>query len=248
MGARMGTASTELAQVVELATKAGAATERASSALEKITDVTPAADVVGHLGSASTEMGEALTAAQGALSKVDEAKQAVEDVGQQGLMQVIPTLREQVLAAQVQVASCKEAATAELTALNDYIERSATAATGGTSGSTPSPSVVGPQSTARLDAPTPPTPAGPLTAPRNADLRRRLQPPDSGSRRKWRKVVDSTVTYSPKHVGLATGLAGALASPNRLISSGLVIVGWAYDNIATYIDRRMNKDDEDNAD
>jgi len=92
------------------------------------------------------------------------------------------------------------------------------------------------------------TAAGPSTPPRNADLRRRLQPPDSGSRRKWRKVVDSTVTYSPKHVGLATGLAGALASPNKLVSSGLVIVDWAYDNIATYIDRRMNKDDEDNAD
>jgi hypothetical protein len=145
----------------------------------------PAADVVGHLGSASTEMGEALTAVRGALSKVDEAKQAVEDVGQQGLTQVIPTLREQVLAVQVQVASCKEAATAELTALNDYIQRSATAAAGGTSGSTPLPSAVGPQSTARPDAPspTPPTPTGPPTTPRNADLRRRLQPPDSGSRR-----------------------------------------------------------------
>jgi hypothetical protein len=56
------------------------------------------------------------------------------------------------------------------------------------------------------------------------------------------------VAYSPKHVGLATGLVGALSSPNKLVASGLVIVGWAYDNVTTYIDRRMKKDDEDNAD
>jgi hypothetical protein len=42
---------------------------------------------------------------QGSLSNIDEAKQAVDDVGQQGLMQAIPDLREQVLAAQVQVAA-----------------------------------------------------------------------------------------------------------------------------------------------
>ena len=51
-----------------------------------------------------------------------------------------------------------------------------------------------------------------------------------------------------KHVGLATGLAGALSSPDKVVASGLVIVGWAYDNMTTYIDRRMKKGDEDNAD
>ena len=246
MGARMGVAAAELAQVVEFVTEAGAASERGCSALGEITDATPAAHVVGHLGAASTEIGAALTAVEGALSKVDEAKQAVEDVGQQGLMQVIPNLREQVLGVQVQVLSSKEAATAELTALQNYIQRSATEATGGASGSTTSPPAVGPQPTARPDVspPAPPTPTG----PRDADLRRRLQPPDSGSHRRRRKIVDATVTYSPKHVGLATGLVGALASPNKLVSGALVVVGWAYDSMTTYIDRRMKKDDEDNAD
>ena len=52
------------------------------------------------------------------------------------------------------------------------------------------------------------------------------------------------MVYSPKHVGLATGLAGALANPNRLVAGGLVVVGWAYDSVLTFIDRRMKKDDD----
>lgn len=242
----MGAASTELAQVVALVTEAGAASERSCSALGNITDVTPAAHVVGHLGTASTEIGAALTAVQGSLSNVDEANQAVEDVGQQGLMQAIPNLREQELAVQAQVAASQSAATAELTALQDYIHRSASEATGGASGTTTVPPTVGSQSTARpgVSPPMPPAPVG----PRDADLRRRLQPPDSSSHRRRRKIVDATVTYSPKHVGLATGLVGALSSPNKLVASGLVVVGWAYDNMTTYIDRRMKKDDEGNAD
>jgi hypothetical protein len=246
MGARMGAASTELAHAVELVTEAGAASERGCSALGNITDVTPAAHVVSHLGAASTEIGVALTAVQGSLSNIDEAKQAVEEVGQQGLMQAIPNLREQALAVQVQVAASQSAATAELTALQDYIQRSAPEATGGASGTTTAPPAVGSQSTARPGA-SPPTSTAP-TGPRDAALRRRLQPPDSGSHRRRRKIVDATVAYSPKHVGLATGLVGALSSPNKLVASGLVIVGWAYDNVTTYIDRRMKKDDEDNAD
>jgi hypothetical protein len=152
MGARMGAASTELAHAVELVTEAGAASERGCSALGNITDVTPAAHVVSHLGAASTEIGVALTAVQGSLSNIDEAKQAVEEVGQQGLMQAIPNLREQALAVQVQVAASQSAATAELTALQDYIQRSAPEATGGASGTTTAPPAVGSQSTARPGA------------------------------------------------------------------------------------------------
>jgi hypothetical protein len=64
----------------------------------------------------------------------------------------------------------------------------------------------------------------------------------------WRKAIDRTVAYSPKHVGLATGMVGDLASPNKLVASGLLVIGWAWDNTATWIDRRMKKNGEDNAD
>lgn len=56
--------------------------------------------------------------------------------------------------------------------------------------------------------------------------------------------MDRTVVYSPKHVGLATGLAGALTNPNSLVAGGLVVVGWAYDSVLTFIDRRMKKDND----
>lgn len=56
------------------------------------------------------------------------------------------------------------------------------------------------------------------------------------------------MTYSPKHVGFLTGLVGVFASPNQALGAGLLAVGWAYDTAATYIERRLNKGDEDDAD
>jgi hypothetical protein len=56
------------------------------------------------------------------------------------------------------------------------------------------------------------------------------------------------VTYSPKHVGLISGLVGAFLSPNEWIAGGMVVFGWAWDNVATYIDRRAKKGDGKNAD
>lgn len=56
------------------------------------------------------------------------------------------------------------------------------------------------------------------------------------------------MTYSPKHVGFITGMVGVFASPNKALGAGLLGIGWAYDNMATWFDRRMKKDDEENAD
>jgi hypothetical protein len=47
---------------------------------------------------------------------------------------------------------------------------------------------------------------------------------------------------------LTTGLVGALASPNKYVAGGLVVIGWAYDTLATYIDRRMKRGGEENED
>jgi hypothetical protein len=52
------------------------------------------------------------------------------------------------------------------------------------------------------------------------------------------------VAYSPKHAGLFTGLVAVLATPNRMVAGGLVVLGWAVDTTATYIGRRFKKGDD----
>lgn len=67
--------------------------------------------------------------------------------------------------------------------------------------------------------------------------------PTDGSYQRRRKRLERVVTYAPKHVGLATGLAGAVASPNAWVASGMVVGGWVTDLWATYVSRKLTKGD-----
>ena len=55
-----------------------------------------------------------------------------------------------------------------------------------------------------------------------------------------------TIAYSPKHLGLTTGLAGVFASPNKWVSGGMVVAGWAWDSFTTFWDRQRKKETKDN--
>jgi hypothetical protein len=61
---------------------------------------------------------------------------------------------------------------------------------------------------------------------------------------KWHRRVDATVAYSPHGAGFVGGLIGVWASPNKLVGTGILVAGTAFDVVSEWWGRRRERREE----